>query len=63
VSEQHYCRVKVEHGTLETVVNCFIGAREDDDAAIAKARRMTENLRTLPMAYECFTVIERRPAE
>ena len=59
----HYVRVRVEHGNLETIVAFFVGADDDSDVIYAKARRLTTNLRTLPMAYERITIVERRASE
>lgn len=62
MNNQHYVKVKVEHGTLETEVAFFCDPDDDTEFCIAKAKRMTANLRTLPMAYERFTITERREA-
>lgn len=60
---QDYVRVRVEHGTMETTINLFVDENADNDEIIGKVKRLTRNMRTLPMAYERFTIIERRPAE
>ena len=62
MSDRHYARVEVHHGTMETTVGFFCDPDDDNDVLIATAKRMTRKMRTLPMAYESFKIIERRPA-
>jgi len=62
VTGQHYVKVKVEHGDMETEIGFFCSPDDDTEVCIAKAKRLTANLRTLPMAYERFTITERREA-
>lgn len=49
--------VEVQHGTSRAVVAVVA---EDAEEAIAKARRVTRDIRTLPMAYEHFRIVAER---